>query len=53
MNYAFGLVLVLLVLIYLYNTNKKMTVENPKVNQQLEEQKTENRPLSGELNFNK
>jgi curved DNA-binding protein CbpA len=52
-NYVFGLVLVLLVMLYLYNANKKTTTGNPKADQQLEEQKPDNRPQSGELNFNK
>ena len=52
-NYSFWVVVVLLALLYLYNANKKTTTGNPKADQQLEEQKPENRPQSGELDFNK
>lgn len=52
-NYSFWVVVVLLVLLYLYNANKTTTTGNPKADQQLEEQKPENRPQSGELDFNK
>ena len=52
-NYSFWVVIVLLALLYLYNANKKTTTGNPKADQQLEEQKPENRPQSGELDFNK
>lgn len=52
-NYIFWVLVVLLVLIYIYNTNKKTTTGNTKADKQLEEQKPENRPQSGEINFNK
>ncbi len=52
-NYRFWLVIVFLALFYLYNANKTTTTGNPKADQQLEEQEPENRPQSGELNFNK
>ncbi len=52
-NYGFWVVVVLLALLYLYNANKTTTTGNPKADQQLEEQKSENRPQSGELDFNK
>lgn len=52
-NYSFWLLLVLLALIYLYNANKTTTTGNTKADKQLEEQKPENRPQSGELDFNK
>lgn len=52
-NYSFWIILVLLALLYLYNSNNKTTTGNSKAHQQLEEEKPENRPQSGELNFNK
>ena len=52
-NYSFWVVVVLLALLYLYNANKTTTTGNSKADQQLEEQKPENRPQSGELDFNK
>ncbi len=52
-NYSFLVVVVVLALLYLYNSNKTTTTGNPKADQQLEEQKPENRPQSGELDFNK
>ena len=52
-NYGFWVVVVLLALLYLYNTNKTTTTGNPKADQQIEEQKPENRPQSGEINFKK
>jgi DnaJ-class molecular chaperone len=50
-NYVFWVVLVLLALLYLYNAHKTTTTGNPKADQQLEEQKSENRPQSGEIDF--
>ena len=52
-NYGFWVVLVLLALLYLYNANKTTTTGNSKADQQLEDQQPENRPQSGELDFNK
>ena len=52
-NYSFWIIVVILVLFYLYNSNKTTTTGNPKADQQLEVQKPENRPQSGELDFNK
>lgn len=52
-NYIFWVVIVSLVILYLYNANKTTTTGNLKADQQLEEQKPENRPQSGELDFNK
>ena len=52
-NYVFWVVLVILALIYLYNSNNKTTTGNQKADQQLEKEKSENRPQSGELDFNK
>lgn len=52
-NYSFWVVVVLLALFYLYNANKTTTTGNTKADKQLEEQKPENRPQSGELDFNK
>ena len=51
-NYSFW-IMVLLALIYLYNSNKTTTTGNEKADQKLEEQKPEDRPQSGELDFNK
>lgn len=51
-NYSFW-IMFLLALIYLYNSNKTTTTGNKKADQKLEEQKPENRPQSGELDFNK
>jgi curved DNA-binding protein CbpA len=52
-TYRFWVVVVLVLLLYLYNTNIKTTTGNPKADQQLEDQQPENRPQSGELDFNK
>jgi curved DNA-binding protein CbpA len=52
-NYSFWVVVVLIAIFYLYNANKTTTTGNPKADKQLEEQKPENRPQSGELDFNK
>ncbi len=52
-NYSFWVVVVLLALLYLYYANKTTTTGNIKADKQLEEQKPENRPQSGELDFNK
>jgi hypothetical protein len=52
-NYSFWIIVVILVLFYLYNANKTTTTGNPKADQQLEVQQPENRPQSGELDFNK
>ena len=52
-NYSFWILVVILVLFYLYNANKTTTTGNPKADQQLEDQQPENRPQSGELDFNK
>ncbi len=52
-NYSFWIIVVLLALFYLYNANKTTTTGNPRADKQLEEQKPENRPQSGELDFNK
>jgi curved DNA-binding protein CbpA len=52
-NYGFWVIVILLVLFYLYNANKTTTTGNTKADKQLEEQEQENRPQSGELDFNK
>ena len=52
-NYSFWVVVVLLTMLYLYYANKTTTTGNIKADKQLEEQKPENRPQSGELDFNK
>lgn len=52
-NYSFWVIAVLLALLYLYNANKTTTTGNTKADKQLEEQEQENRPQSGELDFNK
>lgn len=52
-NYSFWIIVVLLALFYLYNFNKTTPIGNLKAEQQLEEQKPENRPQSGEIDFNK
>ncbi len=52
-NYNFWLVVVLFAILYLYNANKSTTTGNSKADKLLEEQKPENRPQSGELDFNK
>ena len=52
-NYSFWVIALILVLLYLYNANKTTTTGNPKADQQLEVQQPENRPQSGELDFNK
>lgn len=52
-NYSFWVIIVILVIFYLYNTNNTTTTGNPKADQQLEVQQSENRPQSGELDFNK
>ena len=51
-NYSFWLILALIVLLYFFNTNNKTTTGNPKADQQLEDQESENRPQSGEIEFN-
>ncbi|MFY7787951.1 MAG: DnaJ domain-containing protein [Thermoflexibacteraceae bacterium] len=50
-NYIYWIIFILLILLYLYDTNK--TTGNSKADQQTEEQKSENRPQSGEIDFNK
>lgn len=52
-NYGLWIILVLLALLYLYNSNKTTTTGNTKADQYLKEQKPENRPQSGEIDFNK
>jgi curved DNA-binding protein CbpA len=52
-NYSFWIVVALLAILYLYYANKTTTTGNAKADKQLEEQKPENRPQSGEINFNK
>jgi len=52
-NYSFWIILIFLALLYFFNTNKKTSTGNSKADQQLEEQKSENRPQSGELDFKK
>lgn len=52
-NYSFWVIVFLLALLYLYNANKTTTTGNTKADKQLEEQEQENRPQSGELDFNK
>ena len=51
-NYSFWLILALLVLLYFFNGNNKTTTGNTKADQQLEDQEPENRPQSGEIEFN-
>ena len=53
MNYSFWVVVVLLSLLYLYNANKTTTTGNTRADEQLEKQQPENRPQSGEIDFNK
>ena len=52
-NYSFSVMVVLLALLYLYNANKTTKIGNPKADLQLKKQKLENRPQSGEIDFNK
>lgn len=53
-NYVLWIILGLLALLYLYNSNKTTTTTgNTKADQYLKEQKPENRPQSGEIDFNK
>jgi DnaJ-class molecular chaperone len=52
-EYGFWILFVLIALLYLYNANKTTTTGNSKADQELEEKKQENRPQSGELDFNK
>lgn len=52
-NYSLWVIVVLLTLLYLYNANKTTSTGNAKANKQLEEQEKENRPQSGELDFEK
>lgn len=52
-NYGFWLLLAIVVILYFYSTNKKTTTGNPKADELLEQQKSENRPQSGELDFKK
>jgi curved DNA-binding protein CbpA len=56
-QYRFWFIILLLGLFYLYSTNKTTTTTtttgNPKADKKLEEETNENRPQSGELNFNK
>lgn len=51
-NYGFWVIVILLTLLYLYNSNKTTTTGNTKADQQLEEEKPEDRPQSGEIDFN-
>lgn len=50
-NYNFWILVILIAILYLYNSNKTTTTGNPKADKQLKEQKPENRPESGELDF--
>lgn len=50
-NYIFWILVLIIALIYLYNTYKQ-TIINPKTGQQMEDQQYENRPQSGEIDFN-
>jgi hypothetical protein len=50
-NYIFGVVLVILTLLYLYTTDRTTTTGNSKADQQLEDQQPESRPHTGELDF--
>lgn len=52
MNYAFWVIMILVALLFLYNSNKTTTTGNINADQQLKEQKPENRPESGEIDFN-
>lgn len=52
-NYSFWVMVVLFVLLYLYKNNKATTTINEKADQELGDQQPNNRPQSGELNFNK
>jgi DnaJ-class molecular chaperone len=52
LNYSFWAIAALLALLYLYNANKTTTTGNSKADKQLEEQEQENRPQSGEIDFN-
>jgi curved DNA-binding protein CbpA len=52
-NYSFWIIVVLLALLYFFYNANKTTTGNTKADKQLEEQGPENRPQSGELDFNK
>jgi DnaJ-class molecular chaperone len=52
-NFGFWLILIIIALLFFYNSNKKTTSSNSKVDEQLEQKRTQNRPESGELDFNK
>jgi curved DNA-binding protein CbpA len=53
MNYWFWVIIVLLTLLYFNNSSKTKTMGNKNANHQFEEQKSESRPQTGEIDFNK
>lgn len=53
LNYAFWFVIVIFLLLFVYSVNKTTTTGNPKADKLLEEQKSDNTPQSGEINFEK
>jgi hypothetical protein len=52
-KYGFWVILVILVMIYLYNKNTTNAKVNSMADKQLEEEPSESRPETGELDFNK
>lgn len=49
-NFNFGVVLIIIAIIYIYSSNKKTTTGNLNADKQLEQQSNQ-RPKTGELNF--
>jgi len=52
-KYSFLLALALLVLFFLYNTNKASVTGNKNTDNQIEYHQPDNRPKTGELDFKK
>lgn len=50
-NYEFWLILIIIAVLYFYNSGKKTTTGNQKADKQLEEQRAGSRPQSGDINF--
>jgi len=52
-NLSLWILLILLALLFMHSINKKTSTGNSKADKQLEQQTQQNRPQSGEIDFNK